>query len=90
MSNEYLKRILLKAWVRLNEENTAKDVLEKVLAVDDGKLIIEDREIISRVVEGDEETRFWKEIYEKRTARVRPKRKRDQSKEKKLSKKVKD
>ncbi|UJR33981.1 hypothetical protein I4U23_021397 [Adineta vaga] len=56
------------AWVRLNEANTAKDVLEKVLAAGEGKLVIADKEVISRVVEGDEETQFWKEANEKRAA----------------------
>jgi len=56
------------AWVRLNEANTAKDVLEKVLAAGNGKLIIGDKEVTSRVVEGEEEAQFWKEANEKRAA----------------------
>lgn len=54
------------AWVRLNEANTAKDVLEKVLATGNGKLTIQDKEITARVIEGDEEAKFWKEANEKR------------------------
>ena len=54
--------------MRLNEANTAKDVLEKVLAAGSGKLVIADKEVTSRVVEGDEETQFWKEANEKRAA----------------------
>jgi len=56
------------AWVRLNEENTAKDVLEKVLADGNGKLVIGDNEVTSRIVEGEEEAQFWKEANEKRAA----------------------
>ncbi|CAF0734195.1 unnamed protein product [Rotaria sordida] len=56
------------AWVRLNEANTAKDVLEKVLAAGQGKLMIDDKEVICRIVEGDEEVQFWKEANEKRAA----------------------
>ncbi|CAF0895332.1 unnamed protein product [Adineta ricciae] len=56
------------AWVRLNEANTAKDVLEKVLAAGNGKLVIGDKQVTSRVVEGEEEARFWKEANEKRAA----------------------
>jgi len=56
------------AWVRLNEANTAKDVLEKVLAAGQGKLMIGNKEISSRVVEGEEEAQFWKEANEKRAA----------------------
>ncbi|CAF0852962.1 unnamed protein product [Adineta steineri] len=56
------------AWVRLNEANTAKDVLEKVLAAGQGKLAIGDKEVTSRIVEGEEETQFWKEANEKRAA----------------------
>ena len=78
------------AWVRLNEANTAKIVLEKVLAADDGKLIIGDREVNCRIVEGEEETRFWRDIHEKRMTRPRGKRKRDQWKEIRSSKKIKD
>ncbi|CAF0776413.1 unnamed protein product [Rotaria sp. Silwood1] len=54
------------AWVRLNEANTAKDVLEKVLEAGQGKLVIDNQELICRVVEGEEETQFWKEANEKR------------------------
>jgi len=56
------------AWVRLNEANTAKDVLEKVLAAGKGKLVIGDKEVTSRLVEGEEEAQFWKEANEKRAA----------------------
>lgn len=62
------KFTLFQAWVRLNEANTAKDVLEKVLAAAQGKLVIADKEVTSRVVEGDEEAQFWKEANEKRAA----------------------
>jgi hypothetical protein len=41
-------------------------VLEKVLAAGSGKLTIGDKEVTSRVVEGEEETQFWKEANEKR------------------------
>jgi lupus La protein len=54
------------AWVRLNVANTAKDVLEKVLSTGGGKLVIADKEVTSRVVEGEEEAQFWKEANEKR------------------------
>jgi len=56
------------AWVRLNEANTAKDVLEKVLAAGQGKLVIGDKEVTTRVVEGEEEAQFWKEANEKRAS----------------------
>ncbi|CAF1066460.1 unnamed protein product [Rotaria sordida] len=58
----------IEAWVRLNEANTAKYVLEKVLEVENGKLIIENNEIICRIVEGEEEEQFWKQANEKRAA----------------------
>jgi len=54
------------AWVRLNEANTAKDVLDKVLAANGGKLQINSTEVEPRVVEGEEELKFWKEANEKR------------------------
>jgi len=54
------------AWVRLNEANTAKDVLEKVLAAGNGKLVIGNTEVTTRIVEGEEEAKFWKEANEKR------------------------
>ena len=73
----------------MNEANTAKDVLEKVLAADDGKLIIGDREIISRVVDGEEETQFWKDANDKRITQ-RGKRKRNQSNGWNSSKRLKD
>jgi len=56
------------AWVRLNEANTAKDVLEKVLAAGSGKLVVADKEVTSRVVEGEEEAQFWKDANGKRAA----------------------
>ncbi|UJR13382.1 hypothetical protein I4U23_000398 [Adineta vaga] len=56
------------AWIRLNEANTAKDVLDKVLAAGNGKLVISDKEVNSRVIEGEEETQFWKQANEKRAA----------------------
>ncbi|CAF1447226.1 unnamed protein product [Adineta steineri] len=60
------------AWVRLNEANTAKDVLEKVLEAGNGKLTIGSNDVTSRVIEGEEETQFWKEANEKRaTQRAR-------------------
>ncbi|CAF4265039.1 unnamed protein product, partial [Rotaria sordida] len=40
----------IEAWVRLNEANTAKYVLEKVLEAENGRLIIENNEIICRIV----------------------------------------
>lgn len=52
----------------MNEANTAKDVLEKVLAAGDGKLVINNKEVTCRVVEGEEEDKFWKEANEKRAA----------------------
>jgi hypothetical protein len=52
----------------LNEANTAKDVLEKVLTAENGKLVIGDNEVTSRIVEGEEEAKFWKEANEKRAA----------------------
>jgi len=54
------------AWVRLNEAFTAKDVLDKVLAAYGGKLEINSTEVEPRVVEGEEELKFWKEANEKR------------------------
>ncbi len=40
--------------------------MDKVLAAGGGKLVIADKEVISRVVEGEEEAQFWKEANEKR------------------------
>ena len=54
--------------MRLNVANTAKDVLEKVLAAGSGKLTVNGKDVTSRVVEGEEETQFWKEANEKRAA----------------------
>ncbi|CAF5073146.1 unnamed protein product, partial [Rotaria magnacalcarata] len=48
--------------------DTAKTVLEKVLAAGQGKLVIDGKEVISRLVEGEEEVEFWKEANEKRAA----------------------
>jgi len=56
------------AWVRLNEANTAKGVLEKVLAADNGKLVIGSTEVTPRILEGEEEANFLKEANEKRAA----------------------
>lgn len=75
----------------MNEANTAKDVLDKVLAEDQGKLRIGDREITSRVIEGDEEKQFWKNITDRRTTRPkRGKRQRDSSTDRNSSKRSKD
>ena len=52
----------------MNVANTAKDVLEKVLAAGGGKLTVNSKDVTSRVVEGEEETQFWKEANEKRAA----------------------
>jgi hypothetical protein len=52
----------------LNETNTAKDVLEKVLAAENGKLIIGDKEVTTRLVQGEEEVQFWKQANQKRAA----------------------
>lgn len=56
------------AWVRLNAANTAKEVLDKVLEAGQGKLVIADKEVTARLVEGEEEAQFWKEANEKRAA----------------------
>lgn len=52
----------------MNEANTAKDVLEKVLAAGSGKLVINGKEVTHRLVEGEEEAKFWKDANEKRAA----------------------
>lgn len=56
------------AWVRLNVADTAKEVLEKVLEAGQGKLVIADKEVTARLVEGEEEVQFWKDANEKRAA----------------------
>lgn len=58
----------VQAWVRLNAANTAKEVLDKVLEAGQGKLVIADKEVTARLVEGEEEAQFWKEANEKRAA----------------------
>ncbi len=60
----------------MNEANTAKDVLEKVLEAGNGRLIIGDNEVTSRIVEGEEEAQFWKEANEKRAVQRTQKNKR--------------
>lgn len=54
--------------MRLNVADTAKEVLDKVLEAGKGKLVIADKEVTARLVEGDEEAQFWKEANEKRAA----------------------
>ncbi len=43
-------------------------MLDKVLAAGDGKLIIGDNQVTTRIVEGEEEAEFWKEANEERSA----------------------
>lgn len=54
--------------MRLNVANTAKDVLDKVLAAGGGKFTVGSKDLTSRVVEGEEEAQFWKEANVKRAA----------------------
>ncbi len=60
----------------MNEANTAKDVLDKVLSAGNGKLSIGSNEVTSRVVEGEEEAQFWKKANEQRAAQRTQKRER--------------
>lgn len=47
------------AILRLLEENSARDALEKALKENDGKLKIKEAELECTVLEGDEEKQFW-------------------------------
>ncbi len=47
------------AILRLLEENSARDALEKALKENDGKLKIKEAELECVVLEGDEEKQFW-------------------------------
>ena len=49
-------------------------MLEKVLAAGNGKLVIDGRELVNRVVQGDEEDQFCREANEKRAAQRTKKR----------------
>mgnify|MGYP006940036153 CR=1 FL=1 len=42
----------------MNEENTAKDVLDQVLTAGNGRLVIGDQEVTSRIVENDHDEHF--------------------------------
>lgn len=46
------------AWVRLHEENTAKNVLDQVLTAGNGRLVIGDQEVTSRIVENDNDEQY--------------------------------
>lgn len=53
-------------WVRLNKENTAKEIADKI---PDGKIKIGDTEVIFRVLDTEEETEFLKKTVEEMTER---------------------
>ncbi|XP_012945148.1 lupus La protein, partial [Aplysia californica] len=50
-------------YLRLREPNSAGPTLEKAKAANDGKIIIHDTEIETRVVEGDEEVEYWTRMF---------------------------
>jgi len=53
------------AHVRFLEANTAKDALEKALAAAGGKLSLAGADLEARVLEGEEEAQFWKDLVRK-------------------------
>lgn len=53
-------------WVRLNKENTAKEIAEKI---PDGKIKIGDSEVVFRVLDSEEETVFLKKTVEEMSER---------------------
>ncbi|KAH9498814.1 hypothetical protein Btru_005215 [Bulinus truncatus] len=50
-------------YLRLKEPNSAAPTLEKAKAAGDGKIIIREKELEVRVVEGDEELEYWKKMF---------------------------
>ncbi|XP_072033516.1 lupus La protein homolog [Amphiura filiformis] len=50
--------------VRFDEETKAASVIEKAKAANDDKLIVREKEMTVRVLEGDEEAEHWKKVYE--------------------------
>ncbi|BFY97793.1 hypothetical protein BsWGS_00833 [Bradybaena similaris] len=65
-------------YIRLREPDSADSTLEKVKAVNEGKIVIHGSEIEVRVVEGNEELKYLKMI---KNIMKRPQRKRKQNKE---------
>lgn len=49
-------------YIRFGEENQAKEVLEKVLAENNGELLLKGAKVEGRVLEGEEEEEYWKGI----------------------------
>lgn len=56
--------------VRYDKENMAKEVLEKALAANNNELVIHEKKLESRVLEGDEEVARWKKMHEDSINRV--------------------
>ncbi|KAK6960868.1 hypothetical protein BgiMline_033529 [Biomphalaria glabrata] len=50
-------------YLRLKEANSAEPTLEKARKAGDGKIVIHDKELEVRVVEGDEELEYWKKMF---------------------------
>lgn len=53
--------------VRFEEGTKASDVLEKAKAANDDKIIVRENELTVRVLEGEEEEKHWKQVYESKT-----------------------
>ena len=52
-------------FIRFEDDTKAADVIEKATtAATDGKLMVRESELTVRVLEGEEETEHWKQVYE--------------------------
>lgn len=66
--------------IRFSKENEAKEAIEKILSVSEGKLSYKDESITVSLLEGDEEEQYWAEFSKarfERASRVKPSRSRN-------------
>lgn len=63
-------------WVRYDQENKAKDVLEKLLAANDNTITLNGATLEGRVLEGEEEAERWKKMFKDIKERVTGKQRR--------------
>jgi len=61
-------------YIRMKEANTAASTIEKAKEKGEGKIVIKDSEIETRVVEGEEELKYWVKMVQSVHARFQQKR----------------
>jgi len=61
-------------YIRMREANTAASTIEKAKEKGEGKIVIKDSEIETRIVEGEEELKYWVKMVQSVHARLQQKR----------------